>query len=65
MMDLHDNIRGVSCRTGPNGWMDQIVFHQWLKKARAISRDPQNRQLNYSYGQVFRAQNYRKRGRIA
>lgn len=36
-------IAGVSYRTGPRGWMDKIVFNQWLNESRAISRDPVGR----------------------
>ncbi len=43
MMNLPDDIEGVSYRTGTIAWMDQIVFNQWLSEPRAISRDAQNR----------------------
>ena len=43
MRGLPDDVPGVSYRTGPKGWMDGLVFAQWLGNRRAISRDLQGR----------------------
>ena len=43
MVNLPDSIHGVSYRTQPRAWMDNIVFDQWLREPHAISRDAENR----------------------
>ena len=43
MMNLADNIDGVSYRTQPRAWMDNTVFEEWLREPRAIDRDADNR----------------------
>ena len=43
MMNLPDNIEGVSYRTQPQGWMDNNVFLQWVHESRAICTDPDGR----------------------
>ena len=43
MANLPDNINGVSYRTQPRAWMDNVVFEEWLREPRAIDRDADNR----------------------
>ena len=40
MMNLLDNIEGISYRTQTRDWMDNNVFQKWLQEARSISKDP-------------------------
>ena len=42
MVNLPDNIHGVSYRTQPRAWMDNIAFDQWLREPCAINRDAEN-----------------------
>ena len=43
MVNLSDNIDGVSYRNQPRVWMDNTVFEQLLREPRAINRDAENR----------------------
>ncbi len=43
MKNLPDNVEGVSYCTRPNGWMDQIVFNEWLNESRTIEKDVEGR----------------------
>ena len=43
MANLPANIDGVSYRTQPSAWMDNIVFGEGLREPRAIDRDADNR----------------------
>ena len=40
MMNLPDNIEGISYRTQPHGWMDNNICQKWLQEPQAISKDP-------------------------
>ena len=40
---LPDNVPGVSYRSGPKGWMDTQVMHQWLQERRVITALPSGR----------------------
>lgn len=43
MRGTPDNVPGASYRTQPRGWMDAIVFNQWLREPRAIKQDADER----------------------
>ncbi len=43
MINLPDDIAGVSYRTHPRRWMNNITFQQWLRESRAIFQDSENR----------------------
>ena len=43
MVNLPDNIDGVSFRTQPLAWIDNTVFEQWLHEPCTINRDAENR----------------------
>ena len=38
-----DNVPGTAYRTGPKGWMDNIVMKQWLCEPHVIKKLPNNR----------------------
>ena len=42
MVNLPNNIHGVSCRTHPRARIDNILFDQWLREPRATSKDTEN-----------------------
>ena len=42
MMNLPDNIDGVSYSTQPRAWMDNTVFEEWLREPCATDRDGGN-----------------------
>lgn len=41
--ELHDSLPGLCYRTGPKGWIDRRVFHNWVQKPRDLSKIPNNR----------------------
>ena len=43
MINLPDEILGISYCTKPRGWMDNIAFNAWLEEPRAINMDEMNR----------------------
>ncbi|DAZ98996.1 TPA: hypothetical protein N0F65_011251 [Lagenidium giganteum] len=42
--NVPDDVPGVCYRTGPNGWMTQRVFREYLTEKRAMRRDPLGRE---------------------
>ncbi|KAG3112234.1 hypothetical protein PI124_g9050 [Phytophthora idaei] len=40
---VEDNVRGACYRTGPQGWMNQHIFREYLTERRAMAADPQSR----------------------
>jgi hypothetical protein len=44
IMQVPDNVPGVSYRSGPKGWNDKTVFPQWFSEPRAYQGDPYGRQ---------------------
>ena len=41
--DVLDNVPSVSYRSGPKGWMDTQIMHQWLQERRVITAFPSGR----------------------